>query len=85
MGHVVMQYTDDKAIITDENPYNPNGSTGAIAALCDATGRIFGLMPHPEAFIHYTQHPRWTRENLNVDGDGLGIFKNAFNYIIENK
>jgi len=84
-GHVVMQYTDEKGIITDEYPYNPNGSTGAIAALCDATGRIFGLMPHPEAFIHYTQHPRWTRENLNVDGDGLGIFKNAFNYIIENK
>ena len=43
---------------------NPNGSTNAIAGICDATGRLMGLMPHPEAFVHYTQHPRWTREEL---------------------
>ncbi|MFH1076718.1 MAG: phosphoribosylformylglycinamidine synthase subunit PurQ [Pseudomonadota bacterium] len=42
-------------------PYNPNGSLDDIAGICDPTGRIFGLMPHPEAFTHWTNHPDWTR------------------------
>ncbi len=83
-GHIVMQYSDEAGVVTDVYPYNPNGSTDAIAAFCDATGRIFGLMPHPEAFVHYTQHPRWTREVLDTEGDGLKIFRNAYNYILEN-
>ena len=83
-GHVVMQYADEKGTITEEYPDNPNGSVDSIAALTDATGRIFGLMPHPEAFVHYTQHPRWTREKIDGEGDGLKIFKNAYRYISEN-
>jgi len=79
-GHVVMQYCDEKGRITKEFPYNPNGSVMSIAGLCDPSGRILGLMPHPEAFVHYTQHPRWTRERLPEEGDGLGIFRNAYNY-----
>jgi phosphoribosylformylglycinamidine synthase len=82
-GHVVMQYCDASGNVTEEYPLSPNGSTDAIAALCDATGRIFGLMPHPEAFVHFTQHPRWTRENLPEDGQGLAIFRNAFRYLDE--
>jgi len=62
---------------TDEYPYNPNGSEQAIAGVCDPTGRVFGLMPHPECFVHRTNHPRWTREELPEEGDGLAIFKNA--------
>jgi phosphoribosylformylglycinamidine synthase subunit PurQ / glutaminase len=81
-GHVVMQYCDENGGITGDFPYNPNGSAMSIAGLCDSSGRIFGLMPHPEAFVHYTQHPRWTREALPLEGDGLKIFRNAYDYIM---
>ena len=61
-------------------PYNPNGSDADIAGLCDPTGRVLGLMPHPERFITATQHPAWTsRDDLAADGpgDGLAIFHRA--------
>jgi phosphoribosylformylglycinamidine synthase len=51
-----------------------------IAAVCDPSGRVFGLMPHPEAYIHRTQHPRWTREDLPEEGMGTAIFRNAAAY-----
>lgn len=66
---------------TTEYPLNPNGTVGGMAALTDPTGRLFGLMPHPEAFLHRTNHPRWTRENLPEAGDGLALFENAFSFI----
>ncbi len=80
-GHVAMQYCDEKGMVTEDFPDNPNGSTMSIAGLCDESGRIFGLMPHPEAFVHRIQHPRWTREELPAEGDGLRIFRNAFDYL----
>ena len=83
-GHITMQYTDETGAVTEAYPDNPNGSIDGVAGLCDETGRIFGLMPHPEAFVHYTQHPRWTREALEIEGDGLKLFKNAYKYILEN-
>jgi phosphoribosylformylglycinamidine synthase len=61
-------------------PDNPNGSLANIAALSDPTGRVLGLMPHPERFIHATQHPNWTRLKLRGEGDGLRLFKNAVSY-----
>jgi phosphoribosylformylglycinamidine synthase I len=61
-------------------PWNPNGSVDDIAAVCDPSGRIFGLMPHPEAYIHRTHHPRWTREPLPDEGMGVQIFRNAVNF-----
>ena len=61
-------------------PHNPNGSVANIAGLSDPTGRVLGLMPHPERFIHATQHPQWTRLGLRGDGDGLQIFRNAVSY-----
>jgi len=61
-------------------PWNPNGSHRDIAGICDPTGRAFGLMPHPERHILPTQHPRWTREGLKEEGDGLAIFRNAVEY-----
>lgn len=64
-------------------PFNPNGSEEAIAGLSDATGRVFGMMPHPEAFLHRTNHPRWTRETLPEEGDGLSIFRNAVRFLRE--
>lgn len=85
-GHLdVLQYSDaGYAAPTMEFPANPNGSTDAIAGLCDPTGRLMGLMPHPEAFVHYTQHPRWTREDLPEEGDGLILYKNAAEYVRKN-
>ena len=81
----VLRYSGaDYAEATMEFPANPNGSTNAIAALCDPTGRLMGLMPHPEAFVHYTQHPRWTREDLPEEGDGLILYKNAAEYVGKN-
>ncbi|OGU13125.1 MAG: phosphoribosylformylglycinamidine synthase [Geobacteraceae bacterium GWC2_53_11] len=81
----VLRYSDSAyADATLEFPANPNGSTNGIAALCDSTGRLMGLMPHPEAFVHYTQHPRWTRENLPEEGDGLILYKNAAEYVRKN-
>jgi len=73
-------------------PSNPNGSLYDIAGICDPTGRIFGLMPHPEAFNHFTNHPDWTRlkEKLKRQGrqisagetPGIRMLKNGVDYIL---
>lgn len=60
--------------------YNPNGSDADIAGLCDPTGRIFGLMPHPERFVDPYQHPCWTSRPSREHGDGLAIFERAVAY-----
>lgn len=62
---------------------NPNGSIEDIAGICDTTGRIFGLMPHPERFSLIHQHPNWQREEIK-EAIGLKIFKNAVGYAKEN-
>jgi len=64
---------------SSEYPGNPNGSQDDIAGVCDPTGRIFGLMPHPEVFLHGTQHPRWTRGDIapEAEGAGLAILRNG--------
>ncbi len=80
-----LYYADKDGNPTMDYPMNPNGSTGAIAGMCDATGRIFGLMPHPEAFTHPTNHPQWTRmETLPEKGEGMALFDNAVNYLKQN-
>lgn len=61
-------------------PDNPNGSLGDVAGVCDATGRVCGLMPHPERHIDPTHHPRYHRESLAAVGDGLRVFQNAVGY-----
>ncbi len=81
-NQIALQYSDktyEKAVM--DYPDNPNGSMDAVAGICDESGRIFGLMPHPEAYLHYTNHPRWTREALPEDGAGLSIFRNAVDFI----
>ncbi|MDD5438842.1 MAG: phosphoribosylformylglycinamidine synthase I [Candidatus Omnitrophica bacterium] len=62
-------------------PFNPNGSVGDIAGMCDPTGRVFGLMPHPERHIRHTQHPFWTRIPGRSEGDGMKIFRNGVEFI----
>jgi phosphoribosylformylglycinamidine synthase len=61
-------------------PINPNGSIDDIAGICDPTGRIMGLMPHPERFVDITQHPQWTRGGVER-ADGAMIFANAMEYL----
>lgn len=78
-GQVVFQYVGPDGNPADY-PWNPNGSFMGVAGICDLTGRILGLMPHPERFVHPTQHPCWTRERLGREGDGLAIFRNAMEY-----
>jgi phosphoribosylformylglycinamidine synthase I len=79
--NVVVRYADEKGNVKASYPHNPNGSVDNIAGICDASGRIFALMPHPERFIRLTQHPRWTREAPRQHGDGLGIFLNAVDWV----
>jgi len=61
-------------------PWNPNGSMDNIAGICNSEGNVFGLMPHPEKFIHKWMHPYWTRLKLEEEGDGFRIFKNAVEF-----
>lgn len=75
--NIVLYYADQTGNTQAGYPYNPNGSVNNIAGICDASGRIFGLMPHPERFVRWTQHPRWTRESPRDYGEGLQIFLNA--------
>jgi len=77
--HAVVQYVDQKGLVTYRFPDNPNGSSYAIAGLTDETGRIFGLMPHPERNILPHQHPEWQTENFK-HVSCLPIFKNAIAY-----
>ncbi len=66
-------------------PDNPNGSISSIAGICNESGRLFGLMPHPEAYLYRVNHPRWTREKLPREGLGLAVFRNAVNFIRGNE
>ncbi len=82
---IVMQYVDkESGQPTQKYPDNPNGSELAIAGICDPTGRLMGLMPHPEAFHHKTNHPHWTRKEMPEEGAGIGIFRNGIEYLRKN-
>ena len=65
-------------------PANPNGSINAIAGICDPTGRVFGLMPHPEAFLSPFNAPDWTARQQNgplpAEGEGVRFFRNAVRF-----
>lgn len=78
-GQVALRYTTANGQVPNY-PDNPNGSQGHIAGLCDPSGQVLGLMPHPERHILPTQHPQWTRHGLQEHGDGLALFQNAVEY-----
>lgn len=81
-GLYPLRYTEDGSISAKPVPYpaNPNGAMGNVAGVCDPTGRILGLMPHPERYIHGVQHPSWTRRPARDEGDGLAVFRNGVQY-----
>lgn len=93
-GQIALKYaTASGAPAAGRFPANPNGSLMDIAGVCDTTGRVLGLMPHPEAHVTATQHPTWTREKEawrrrgeaypEPEGAGLAIFRNAVAYLRE--
>ena len=69
--NVTLYYTDEYGNREVSYPHNPNGSVGDIAGICDASGRVFALMPHPERYIRGTQYPQWTRHGAREYGDGF--------------
>lgn len=75
----VLQYVDPKGTLASY-PYNPNGSVFNIAGLCDQSGRVLGLMPHPEAFHSIENNPLWSSGQIK-EAQGLHFFKNAVNYL----
>jgi phosphoribosylformylglycinamidine synthase subunit PurQ / glutaminase len=79
-GQLVLKYVSRGGTGPAEYPANPNGAVDDVAGICDATGRVFGLMPHPERFVDPTQHPTWTRGPKREVGAGLRIFQNSVRY-----
>lgn len=86
---VVLRYIKGEMCKYLDLPTNPNGSVEDIAGITDKSGRILGLMPHPERAIFFTQLPNWpyikeyckrNKKNLPAEGPGLQIFKNAVRY-----
>ncbi len=76
---VIFRYIDQNGKPTQKYPDNPNGSINSIAGICDPTGRILGMMPHPEKFIEITQHPNWRRQKFTKP-HGAFIFENLISY-----
>lgn len=81
---VTFRYVDSSGNPTQKYPQNPNGSLNAIAGITDPTGRIFGMMPHPEKFVDITQYPNWRREKMEKP-HGAFIFEDMINYVKEDK
>lgn len=81
---VAVRYVDRDGRPTEDWPDNPNGSPGAVAGICDPSGRLFGLMPHPDAYLYPFQHPDWSRDRhvgeVPEEGAGLAIFRNGVDW-----
>jgi phosphoribosylformylglycinamidine synthase len=80
-GQVAARYVDADGKPTEAWPANPSGSAGGVAGVCDPSGRLFGLMPHPDAYLYAFQHPQWHRRKATDDdgddGAGLAVFRNG--------
>jgi len=80
-SQVATRYVGPDGLPTTDWPHNPNGSPGGVAGVCDPSGRLFGLMPHPDAYLYPFHHPRWRRQRrsgtLPVEGEGMKIFRNG--------
>lgn len=91
-NQIVLKYIKpDGSPANGESPWNPNGAAWDIAGVCDSTGRIFGLMPHPDRSLDFTNRPDWTRRKIELqkagkpvptEGPGMAIYRNAVNYFL---
>jgi phosphoribosylformylglycinamidine synthase len=80
-GLAPVRYVDHRGRVAEHFPDNPNGSSLAIAGLCDPSGRIFGLMPHPDAFLYRENHPEWRHCRGPVrESTGIEIFRSGVEY-----
>jgi len=79
-GQVALRYVGPDGRDGAGHPWNPNGSVGDVAGLCDPTGRVLGLMPHPERHVLPWHHPQWTRRPPKDAGDGLALFRRGVAY-----
>ncbi len=84
-SQIVFRYVNEKGE-SDGFPYNPNGSVDDVAGVCDPTGRVLGMMPHPERYVENVQHPHWQRQvgGRNPEPHGIQIFRNAVKYVEKN-
>jgi phosphoribosylformylglycinamidine synthase len=73
--------TQDGDLARGRYPENPNSSIADIAGICDPSGVVLGMMPHPERAFHRIMYPDWTRKGLEDGGDGYVIFKNMVDYV----
>ena len=71
---MALRYIDTEGFATEVYPTNPNGSPGGVAGLTDVTGRVLGLMPHPDRAYLPFHMPQWRRDGLAEQGDGMAIF-----------
>jgi len=78
-GQIAARYVGPDGAATEAWPHNPNGSAHGVAGVCDPSGRLFGLMPHPDAYLYPFHHPHWRRLGaaLPAEGAGLAIFRNG--------
>ena len=76
---IVFRYVDPDGNYSGY-PWNPNGSFSNIAGVCNASGNVMGLMPHPERVIHPWQHADWMRKTRD-EGDGLRVFRSIAEYL----
>jgi phosphoribosylformylglycinamidine (FGAM) synthase-like amidotransferase family enzyme len=82
-SQIAARYVDPLGMPTQEWPFNPNGSPDAVAGICDPTGRLFGLMPHPDAYLYPFQHPsfhllqRTDPGKTPIEGAGIAMFRNG--------
>ena len=83
-GHLTVFQYEIPAETEQVFPYNPNGSLRNVAGLCDPSGQILGLMPHPERHQFPWQHPTWTRRGKPDSINGLDVFKNAIEVLRKN-
>lgn len=82
-NQIVFQYCSKEGRLSGYTD-NPNGSLDNIAGICDESGRVLGLMPHPERHMFFNQHPHWTRLAKKDEGDGILIFRNGVEYAQKN-
>ena len=85
---VALRYCTPDGMTDCAFPYNPNGSVNSIAGICDETGRVFGMMPHPEAFLSPFNAPDWQKQKIKKtlpnEGEGVIFFRNAVEYASDN-
>jgi phosphoribosylformylglycinamidine synthase len=84
MKEETLRELHEKDLVVFKYERNPNGSMDSIAGICDESGRIFGLMPHPEKNVYSISDPRSTRIELPFEGEGISIFRNGVQFIKEN-